>query len=273
MSRALLRAGGCLVALLLAVGLAAGCGKRPPKAPKDRYSDMSTQEIYDLAMKRLEKGRWYRCRDALQSVLSRTDTSPEMISSSHLALADAYFHDGGLINLAEALSRYTNFITFYPNHEKVDYAQYQVGLCHLEQALSPDRDQAQTVKALNELLKVESNYPNSPYSGKAAARAEEARELLAEHDFRIAAFYYRGRAYTAAVERFRQVLDRYPRFSRKDRLYLLLGQALMGLKKSDEGRLYLEKLVAEFPLSRHAEEARLLLEETFAPPHQAAAVP
>ena len=93
----------------------------------------------------------------------------------------------------------------------------------------------------------------------AAKDVSKARELLAEHDFRIGYFYFRRKAYTGAVQRLREVLEAYPAYSRKDRLYLLLGQSLVGLKKEDEGRLYLEKLVAEFPTSRYADEARDVL--------------
>lgn len=233
--------------------------QKPAKPPKDRYSKYTTQAIFDLAMKKLEHKSYLKARELLQKVLGRQDTTPDLIARVHMGIADAYFRDGGLLNLAEALSRYTNFLTFYPNDARADYAQYQLGLCYLRQAASPDRDQAQARKALEELTKIEAAYPNSEYVAAADKEASKARELLAEHDFRIGKFYFRRKAYTGAVQRLRDVLDAYPGYSRKDRLYLILGQSLIGLKKDEEGRLYLEKLVAEFPASRFAEDAREFL--------------
>ena len=246
-----------MLGLVLVVLTSCG-GKR---APKDKFAGMTSVEIYQIARRQIEKKKYGKARDTLQSALGRSDTTPELIADVHLALADAYFLDGGLLKLAEALSRYTNFLTFYPNHPRADYAQYHLGLCYLEQTLNPDRDQTQTRKALAELIKLESLYPNSQYVEVAYEKASEARELLAEHDFRIAYFYFKRRSYNGAVERFRDVLENFPRYSRKDRVYLTLGHSLMALERADEGRLYLQKLVVEFHESQHAYKARILLGE------------
>ena len=250
---------GLVAGVLIAATLAAGCGGK--KAPKDPFAGQTAEEIFAQAQRQMEKGRYTRARTTLQAALGRTTTTPDLIAKVHLALADAYFYDGGLINLAEALSRYTNFLTFYPNHAKVDYAQYQIGLCHLKQVLTPDRDQTQTRRALDEFLKVRAQYPNSPYVAQAEEKANEARERLAEAEFRIGQFYFKNEAYEGALDRFRLVLEEYPLYSKKPRLYLLLGRSLLKLDRGDEGRLYLQKLVAEFPDSDAAYEAATLLDE------------
>jgi len=238
---------------------------KPPRTPRDKYAAFTTQQIYDIAVGQSRKKSYATARETLQKVLGRTDATPELIAKVHLALADAYFYDGGILNLAEAQSRYTNFLTFYPNHERADYAQYQLGLCYLKQAASPDRDQDQTRKALNALNKVKTSYPNSEYVGASDQKANEAREILAEHEFRIGRFYFRRRGYVGALERFRTVLGSYPNYSRKDQLYLLLGRSLLAVEKNDEGRLYLEKLVAEYPQSRYASQARDILKQPQTP--------
>jgi len=252
-----------LVAIISVALILSGCGGKK-KAPKDPFAGQTAEEIYQLALHQMEKNRYGKARTTLQAALGRSTTTPELISKVHLGLADAYFYDGGILNLAEALSRYTNFLTFYPNHDRVDYAQYQIGLCHLKQVLTPDRDQTQTQRALNEFLKLRAQYPNSQYVAPAEEKANEARELLAESEFRIGQFYFKNEAYEGALDRFRLVLEEYPLYSRKPRLYLLLGRSLLELDREAEGRLYLQKLVSEFPDSDAAYEAATLLEE--APP-------
>jgi outer membrane protein assembly factor BamD len=252
-----------LIAVIMAALVVSGCGGKK-KAPKDPFAGQTAEEIYQLAVRQMEKNKYGKARTTLQAALGRSTTTPEIISKVHLALADAYFYDGGILNLAEALSRYTNFLTFYPNHDRVDYAQYQIALCHLKQVLTPDRDQTQTQRALDEFLKLRAQYPNSQYVEPAEVKANEARELLAESEFRIGQFYFKNEAYEGAIDRFRLVLEHFPLFSKKPRLYLLLGRSLLELDREAEGRLYLEKLVSEFPESDAAYEAATLLEE--APP-------
>jgi outer membrane protein assembly factor BamD len=253
-----MRAAALAMALLAAV--TAGCGGEK-KPPKDPFAGQTAEEIYQHAERQMEKKNYSRARTTLQAALGRTTTTPELIAKVHLALADAYFYDGGIINLAEALSRYTNFLTFYPNHPRVDYAQYQIALCHLKQVLTPDRDQTQTRRALDEFLKLRGQFPNSPYVAPAEEKANEVRERLAEAEFRVGQFYFRSEAYEGALERFRLVLEEYPLYSKKPKLYLLLGRSLIALDRQDEGRLYLQKLIAEFPDSDAAYEATVLLEE------------
>lgn len=249
-------------ATILIIGLMAtmGCGGEK-KAPKDPFAGQTAEEIFQHAQRQMEKKNYSRARTTLQAALGRTTTTPDLIAKVHLALADAYFYDGGIINLAEALSRYTNFMTFYPNHERVDYAQYQVALCHLKQVLTPDRDQTQTRRALDEFLKLRGQFPNSQYVAPAEEKANEARELLAESEFRIGQYYFRNEAYEGAVDRFRLVLEQFPLYSKKPKLYLLLGRSLIGLDREEEGKLYLHKLIAEYPDSDAAYEAAVLLEE------------
>ena len=249
-------------ATILIIGLmvTTGCGGEK-KAPKDPFAGQTAEEIFQHAQRQMEKKNYSRARTTLQAALGRTTTTPDLIAKVHLALADAYFYDGGIINLAEALSRYTNFMTFYPNHERVDYAQYQVALCHLKQVLTPDRDQTQTRRALDEFLKLRGQFPNSQYVAPAEEKANEARELLAESEFRIGQYYFRNEAYEGAVDRFRLVLEEFPLYSKKPKLYLLLGRSLIGLDREEEGKLYLQKLIAEYPDSDAAYEAAVLLEE------------
>jgi len=238
----------------------AGCGEKKP--PKDRFAGQTADEIYAIGARQIERGKYGKARRTLESALGRATTTPEIIANVHLGLADAYFLDGGLLNLAEALSRYTNFLTFYPNHERADYAQYRLALCYLKQALSPDRDQSQTRKALAEFMKVSTLYPNSSYVGPAMQKAAEARQRLAESEFRIGRFYFRSRAWEGAVDRFRAILDDYPLYSGKPRVYLLLGRSLLALDREDEGNLYLEKVIAEYPQTTSAYEAEIILQES-----------
>ena len=264
-----LRVLGALACLLAALALS-GCKKDLDKVPKDRDAALTPQQLLEKGTSLSRRGHYYRARQILEKVLSRPNAGAELIAKANLAIADAYYYDGGVINVAEALSRYTSFLTFYPTHPSADYVQYQIGLCHLKQVLAPDRDQTTTRQALDAFVKVANDYTDSGYAKAAREKADECRERLGESEFRVGLFYMKRRGHFGAIERFRTILESYPRYSKRDQVYFQLATALRARGKVDEALLYLQKVVEEYPKSRWAAEAREILDETAVPPGRTA---
>lgn len=245
------------IALLLLLALA--IHPSAAKGRKSKEDDLSDQELYQLAMHRMEKGNFYKARLMLERLIRRPNVNAELLPLVQLGLADAYYGKKGVINLAEAMSRYSNFLTFYPTHPKADYAQYRLALCHFQQVYAPDRDQSETRVAIEEFRRVQGMYPESPYGDLAAEKIRESSELLADHEFKIGKFYYTRKAFLGAVDRFMTILDKYPHYPDKDRLYYYLGESLVRVERTEEGEVYLLKLVETYPESRYAGRARGLL--------------
>jgi len=262
---------GATLALAL---LAAACGgKNIDKVPKDRDAGLTPIQLYERGLTLSRKGRYYRSRTILEKILSRANVGPEILGNTNLAIADAYYYDGGVINVAEALSRYTSFLTFYPTHPRADYAQYQLGLCYLKQSLGPDKDQATTRQALDAFKKVESLYPTSQFVTAARGKSDECRERLAESEMRIGRFYMRRKAWDGAISRFRGILSDYPRYTRRMEATFLLAQALQSARKNEEARLYFQKVVDEYPKSRYASQAKQALDAIQSEPDKTAEAP
>ena len=228
-------------------------------AKEKKLDELSDQDAYDLAVERMERGNHYKARLLLEKVVRRPQVDPELLPLLQLALADAYYGKKGLLNLTEAMSRYSNFLTFYPTHERADYAQYRLALCHFQQVYAADRDQRETRIAIEEFRRVNGLYPDSPYVDLAAEKIQEGAELLADHEYRVGLFYYDRRAYLGAIDRFLNILDRFPRYQRKDRLYFHLGRSLLMTERVEEGEIYLLKLVETYPRSGFSNRARPFL--------------
>ncbi|HZE88998.1 MAG TPA: outer membrane protein assembly factor BamD [Verrucomicrobiae bacterium] len=248
------------IALALALAAAAlfapACGRKNlDKVPKDREASLTPQQLYEKGTELSRRGHYYRARQILEKVLSRANVGPEILGNTNLAIADAYYYDGGIINVAEALSRYTSFLTFYPTHPRADYAQYQLGLSYLRQALTPDKDQATTRQALDAFRKVETGFPTSPFVALAREKADACRQRLAESAVRIGRFYAKRKAYDGATSRYRTVLADYPKYSHADQVTFLLAEALRGARKEDEARLYFQKVIDGYPNSRYRAQA------------------
>jgi outer membrane protein assembly factor BamD len=235
--------------LALAGSLPAFAGK------KGRVAKLSDRELYELGMKAIENGNYYKGRSILEEIVNRGNQDHELAALVQLAIADSYYGKRGLLNLADAMSRYSTFLTFYPMHEKADYAQYRLALCHLHQVYAPDRDQRETYTALAEFQKVLTLYPDSPYVDLAGEKINDCYELLANHDYRVGMFYHRRKAYLGAVDRFMGILDQFPRYSRKDRVYYYLSDSLIRTHRVEEADVYIRKLAETYPDSDFVKKA------------------
>ena len=218
------------------------------------------EQVYREAVQKIQKKRYYAARSLLQSLQTRIPQDDRsLLPMVQIKLADAFYLDGGILNLGEALGAYRNFLTYYPQREEAAYAQFQVGMSYFGQVLAPDRDQDLTYRAISEFEKVERLYPDSPQVGKARTQILLCRERLAAHEFLIGRYYYQKKSYMAAADRFRVVLDKFPFYSRTDETLYLLGTCLLRTDNPDEARLYLERLVHEFPEGKFTRQAKGML--------------
>ena len=86
------------------------------------------------------------------------------------------------------------------------------------------------------------------------------RERLAESEMLVGAFYYKREAYAGAIHRFRKLLDEYPAYSQRDRVFFELAQSLQAIRKTQEAQTYLRKIVDEFPDSKYHDRAQTALD-------------
>jgi outer membrane protein assembly factor BamD len=218
--------------------------------------------VYRQAIQKLEKKRYYAARTLLQSLLTRIPQDDRnLLPLVQLHLGDAFYRDGGVLNLGEAMAAYRNFLTYFPEREEAAYVQFQVGMCYFGQVLAPDRDQALTLRAIAEFEKVERLYPDTPYADRAADKIRECKDLLAEHEFVIGRYYYKRKHYLASADRFRVILDKYPHYPGTEQVLYLLGASLVATANPDEARLYFQRLLREYPDGKFAREAREILDE------------
>ncbi|HET8948484.1 MAG TPA: outer membrane protein assembly factor BamD [Candidatus Polarisedimenticolia bacterium] len=225
-------------AILLVAGVAA-----PPAAAKKKKVLLPPQEAYDEAMAKMAKKRYMQARTLLQEILPRVAPEDrELLPKVQLGIADAFFKDGGSLNYGEALNAYKNFLTYFPQHEQAAYAQFMVGQSMFRQVLSPDRDQTMTLKAIDELKKVETSYPQSAYAEGARQTIELCNVRLAEKERLVGRFYQRRKVYFAAIDRYRYALDHYPVAAQSGRLLYDLGSSLLSVNRRDEAQEAFDRL-------------------------------
>lgn len=239
-------------AVLLVLGFAIGCAGRRETLPSGVPDP--DRVLFERATTALKEERWLTARNFFRQIVDNYPQSPYR-AEAKLGIGDSYLGENTAESLVLAASEYREFLTFFPTHPRADYAQYQLGMSYFRQMLGPDRDQTNTREAIREFETFVERYPNSPLMNEARARLREARDRLSESEFRVGLFYYRNRWYPGAIERFKGVLHTDPEFSRRDRVYYYLAEALVKMNQKAEALPYYERLVKEFENSEFVKEA------------------
>lgn len=236
-----------------------GCGAKKDKDAETRL--LSARGLYERGLLELSQRNLRRARTLLEQVQYEPDDRSELEPLVRLAIADATFYQDFAISYIDARALYLDFVTLYGDHPLAPYAQFQAGVCSMEQVSHASKDQSQTYQAIADLRDVERRFPASLFAGAAQGLIRSAESNLAEHEFIVGRFYLKRNAPLAAIERFQRVLERYPRYDEKERLYFYLGQALLRANNDVEARIYLDKLIQDYPDGDYRDEARKVLQQ------------
>ncbi len=108
-----------------------------------------------------------------------------------LAIADAWYREGGSAALAQAEQEYKDFITFFPNAPEAAEAQMRVGDIYFKQMDVPDRDYSKAQHAEEEYRTMLKQYPDAPKEilADAQQKLREVQEVLAQREAEIGDFY------------------------------------------------------------------------------------
>jgi outer membrane protein assembly factor BamD len=175
-----------------------------------------------------------------------------------LGLGDTYLGEKTTESLVLAANEYREFITFFPTNGRADYAQYKLAMSHFAQMRAPERDQTETVAALKEFQTFFDRYPTSSLTPEVRKEWRVARDRLSGAEFRVAYHYFRIRWYPGAIPRLRGILKDDPQYSNRDQVYFYLAESIARADKTKKAEAipYFQRVLEEFPMSEHAEDAR-----------------
>jgi outer membrane protein assembly factor BamD len=186
---------------LVVLALLAGC-TRERAAPVETRSP---QEIYLDAEALLADDR-PREAGALFAEVERLYPYSEWARRAMLMSAYAY-HEGRLY--AESRAAANRYLDFFPADPDAPYAQYLVALSYYDQIVDVGRDQQNTFEALQELRDIIERYPDSEWAKSAELKFDLALDHLAGKEMTIGRYYLARGHYTAAINRFRVVVQDY----------------------------------------------------------------
>jgi outer membrane protein assembly factor BamD len=195
-----------------------------PLIGKDQQ--LPDKQLYDKAVAQIASGHYDIGRLDLQTLLDTYPDSQYMMRAK-LAVADAWYKEGGSAALTEAEQEYRDFITFFPNVPEAAEAQLRVGDIYFKQMDVPDRDYAKATHAEAEYRTMLKQYPDAPKPilDNARQKLREVQEVLADREAELGLFYSSHGNWPAAIARYQTVVDTYPLYSHMDDVLIGIGDA------------------------------------------------
>ncbi len=125
---------------------------------------------------------------------------------SSLMSAYSFYYGSYYIDAIEELKR---FKEIYPNHERIVYVYYLLGMCHYEQIADEKKDLGSIVDAQQNFKYVLDNYPDSDFALDSQFKLELIQEILASKEMYLAKYYIEKEKWIPAINRYKNVLDKF----------------------------------------------------------------
>ena len=173
--------------------------------PEDLSAENSIDEIILLAERAKTRKAFKEAGDFYMEI----DRLYPYSDQSRIALVEAMksYHSGtDLLNARASAKRYLNL---YPDGPDSAFAQYMIGVTFFDAIVDVRRDQGAALKAVREFRKLQSIYPNSPYSTLAEGKFKTAHAQLAGQEMAVGRYYLKREDYLAAINRFLIVTTEY----------------------------------------------------------------
>ena len=249
--------------LLVGMALIVGCGGGGQN--RNLSYGENAERDYEAALEDLEDGNCLDAEPAFRRV-RREYSYSRYAALAELRIADCMMKDG---KYPEAIQAYRQFARYRPSHPEVPYARFRIAEAYFEQIpddwfLAPpayERDQGSTREALQQLRRFMVDYPEDERIPEERRMARQALRLLAQHELYVARYYLDEDHPLAAIGRLRTLLRAYPGSGIEPEALLLLGRTYLHLEDRAEARRAFSELVARFPRSGYATQARNYLRE------------
>lgn len=205
-----------LLAIALAAGLAGlltGCGTTTD--PSQAYQGETPQQIYSYGKASLKDNNYAEASKRFEALDVQYPFGAETQKAQFYLIYAYYMREEYALSSAAA----DRFIRLYPTYPNVDYAYYMRGLADfyknlglLERMFDMDfakRDLSQIQKSYEDFSQLVATFPESRYAPSAHQYMVFLRNLMAEHVYQTAQFYYDRKAYLAAANRANEVVAEY----------------------------------------------------------------
>ncbi len=190
--------------LIVAVALAvAGCSGKGKEKSDVSLEGKSPEAIFNSGEALLSKRKASKAATRFSEVerlYPYSDWAKRSVIMSAFAHHEAEEYE-------ESRAAAQRYLDFYPADDDAPYAQYLIALSFYDQIDDVSRDQGVTFQALQALRTTVERYPDSEYASSALLKFDLALDHLAGKEMEIGRYYLKRGHYTAAINRFRIVVE------------------------------------------------------------------
>lgn len=191
----------------------------------------SPEVLYSQARTSMELGNYSKAVRSLEALDSRFPFGPHK-TQVQLDLIFAYYK---LDDPASGIANIDRFIRLNPTHKDIDYVYYMRGLVNMQSDRylfhdmlnidRSDRDPKAAQDAFKDFDRLVKAYPNSKYAADAQKRMQHLKNRLALYSIKVAEYYIKMNAWSAAAIRAQLVMEGFPGTPSTERALEIMSEA------------------------------------------------
>lgn len=240
------------IAVLTAV--LAGCSMFGPQKVKEAPI-IPAATLYQSALDDMDRQYFQTAIKSLEQ-LDRQHPRDPLVEKSKLMQVYANYRSG---ELEEAILAADRFMALYPNGKDAAYVLYLKGNAYFAQIKDITRDQQLSTDAIETYRLVISTYPNSEYAEDSKEKLLVAYDQLAGKEMSVGRYYLGNGQYTAAINRFRVVVETWQTSTHIEEALFRLTEAYLSLGLTNEAATATAVLGHNYPSSTWYKQAFELL--------------
>jgi outer membrane protein assembly factor BamD len=230
--------------------------KVEPNIPADR--------LYNEGLSKLESKDYETAAKRFADVQRQFPFSQWARKSLLMEVYSNYLN-GSFTETSASADRY---LQLYPNTDESAYVNYLAGMSLIGQMPDVHRDQGQITRAIKYFQVILDKYPKSEYAPEARLKIQIGRDQLAGAEITVGRYYLKRHNYTAAINRFREVLFKFQNTREAEEALERLTEAYLAMGIVDEAETAAAVLGHNYPNSQWYQEAYDRLRKEGASPQE-----
>lgn len=230
-------------AFLSATLAISACSSTDEDIQKIEEKNEPVEKLYNDALDTFNNKAYKSATEKFEEV-ERQHPYSEWAARAQVMAAYAAYRGGQFDDAIVILDR---FVKLHPTHPSAPYAYYLTALCYYTQISDVGRDQKMSEKARDALKDVISRFPDSDYARDAKVKLDLTEDHLAGKEMEIGRYYLKRMDYSAAINRFKFVLDNYQTTSHVPEALHRMVECYLRLGVIPEAKKYAAVLGYNYP--------------------------